>query len=158
MTDTAAEVPVMGLGVEQRQLWMQAATSFASSVYQRRMAEGRSAWSEGRAAEREHAQTTRLANPRARNMTAEERDAATASRRRSEGQQRRVDSTAGWVNVWVGALPGGRFGLLVDGGVDPDAPPTAVAAVSCTDPTTAVELAEELLDAHDPQKVARLHG
>ena len=53
MTDTAAEVPVMGFGVEQPQLWMQAATTLASWVYQRRMAEVHPAWPEGRAAERE---------------------------------------------------------------------------------------------------------
>jgi hypothetical protein len=73
MTDTAAEVPVMGFGVELRQLWMQAATTLASWVYQRRMAEGHPAWSEGRAAEREHARTRRQANPTARSMSAEER-------------------------------------------------------------------------------------
>ena len=157
MTDTAAEVPVMGFGVELRQLWMQAATTLGSWVYQRRMAEGHPAWSEGRAAEREHARTRRQANPTARSMSAEERAAASAARQRSEGQERRVDSTDGWAKVGLRPLPAGRFGLLADGG-STRRTPTAVAAVSCTDPTTAVELAEELLDADDPQKVARLHG
>jgi hypothetical protein len=156
MTDTAAEVPVMGFGVEQRQLWMQAATTLGSWVYQRRMAEGHPAWSEGRAAEREHARTRRQANPTARSMSAEERAAASAARQRSEGQERRVDSTDGWAKVGLRPLPAGRFGLLADGG-STRRTPTAVAAVSCTDPTTAVELAEELLDAHDPQTLARLH-
>jgi hypothetical protein len=116
MTDTAAEVPVMGFGVEQRQLWMQAATTLASWVYQRRMAEGHPAWSEGRAAEREHARTRRQANPTARSMSAEERAAASAARQRSEGQERRVDSTDGWAKVGLRPLPAGRFGLLADGG------------------------------------------
>jgi hypothetical protein len=133
MTDTAAEVPVMGFGVEQRQLWMQAATTLGSWVYQRRMAEGHPAWSEGRAAEREHARTRRQANPTARSMSAEERAAASAARQRSEGQERRVDSTDGWAKVGLRPLPAGRFGLLADGG-STRRTPTAVAAVSCTDP------------------------
>ena len=54
---TESEVPTLGLGAEQRQMWTQAVMTMAYGVRERRHALGQVAWSDERTAERTHART-----------------------------------------------------------------------------------------------------
>ena len=68
MSHAAEEAPVMGLGVEQRQLLVQGLMSLASIVQQRRYALDRQAWSDERNATRSAERTLRVAEPTVRTM------------------------------------------------------------------------------------------
>src|SRR5215213_7302512 len=102
MSHAAEEAPVMGLGVEQRQLLVQGLMSLASIVQQRRYALDREAWSDERNATRS-----------------------------AERTQRSVVHRHGWVTAWVGPVADDRVGLLATGGADAGRPPTVSASVSC---------------------------
>ena len=62
---TESEVPTLGLGPEQRQMWTQAVMTMAYGVRERRHALGRVAWSDEQTAERTHERTERIADPAA---------------------------------------------------------------------------------------------
>ena len=56
---TESEVPTLGLGAEQRQMWTQAVMTMAYGVRERRHALGQVAWSDEQTAERTHERTER---------------------------------------------------------------------------------------------------
>ncbi|AEA28960.1 hypothetical protein Psed_6892 (plasmid) [Pseudonocardia dioxanivorans CB1190] len=162
MTETA-EVPVLGLGRDQTQLWTQALMGLAGVVRQRRLELGRRAWNRGEDAARGHDQLAAAADPPVRTMTDQER---AQFERRMRGQEpwgagepeRRDGVTAdGAVSVMFGpADPFGAWGLEAVarpvGGHDP-----VRTVVRCADEATARALADDLM-AGGPEKVARLHG
>ena len=156
MTET--EVPTLGLGAEQRQMWTQAVMTMAYGVRERRHALGRVAWSDEQTAERTHERTERDRRPRGardvgRRVDRGRRPApARAGRRAAHPRAATAGST-----VWIGPLDGGRTALLASAGPPGSTTPTATAAVSCTDTATAVELADDLL-AGGPDQVDRLHA
>ena len=76
MSHAAEEAPVMGLGVEQRQLLVQGVMSLASIVQQRRYALDRDAWSDEGNATRSAERTIRVAEPTVRTMSSPEWAAA----------------------------------------------------------------------------------
>jgi hypothetical protein len=59
---TESEVPTLGLGAEQRQMWTQAVMTMGYGVRERRHALGRVAWSDEHTAERTHERTERIAD------------------------------------------------------------------------------------------------
>ena len=152
---TESEVPTLGLGAEQRQMWTQAVMTMAYGVRERRHALGRVAWSDERTAERTHERTERIADPAVRAMSVDEWTEAVDRRQRGQGGERHTHSGDGWVTVWIGPLDGGRTALLASAGPPGSTTPTATAAVSCADTATAVELADDLL-AGGPDQVDRL--
>ena len=155
---TESEVPTLGLGAEQRQMWTQAVMTMAYGVRERRHALGRVAWSDERTAERTHERTERIADPAVRAMSVDEWTEAVDRRQRGQGGERHTHSGDGWVTVWIGPLhDGGRTALLASAGPPGSTTPTATAAVSCADTATAVELADDLL-AGGPDQVDRLHA
>jgi hypothetical protein len=156
MNHAAEEAPVMGLGVEQRQLLVHGVMSLASIVQQRRYALDRQAWSDERNATRSAERTLRVAEPTVRTMSSPEWAAASHNQARGEGSERSVVHRHGWVTVWVGPISDDRVGLLATGGADAGRPPTVSASVSCASSDTALSLADELL-AGGPDKVDRLH-
>jgi hypothetical protein len=62
---TESEVPTLGLGSEQRQMWTQAVMTMAYGVRERRHALGQVAWSDERTAERTYERTEGSGTPRA---------------------------------------------------------------------------------------------
>ena len=154
---TESEVPTLGLGAEQRQMWTQAVMTMAYGVRERRHALGQVAWSDEQTAERTHERTERIADPAVRAMSVDEWTEAVDRRQRGQGGERHTESGDGWVTVWIGPLDGGRTALLASAGPPGSTTPTATAAVSCTDTATAVELADDLL-AGGPDQVDRLHA
>ena len=154
---TESEVPTLGLGAEQRQMWTQAVMTMAYGVRERRHALGRVAWSDEQTAERTHERTERIADPAVRAMSVDEWTEAVDRRQRGQGGERHTHSGDGWVTVWIGPLDGGRTALLASAGPPGSTTPTATAAVSCADTATAVELADDLL-AGGPDQVDRLHA
>ena len=150
------EAPVMGLGVEQRQLLVQGVMSLASMVQQRRYALDRQAWSDERNATRSAERTIQVAEPTVRTMSSPEWTAASQHQAQGEGTQRSVVHRNGWVTVWVGPVSDDQVGLLATGGADAGRPPTVTASVSCATHDTALSMADELL-AGGPDKVDRLH-
>ena len=154
---TESEVPTLGLGAEQRQMWTQAVMTMAYGVRERRHALGRVAWSDEQAAERTHERTARIADPAVRAMSVDEWTEAVDRRQRGQGGERHTESGDGWVTVWIGPVVGGRTALLASAGPTGSSTPTAMAAVSCADTATAVEVADDLL-ASGPDRVDRLHA
>ena len=155
---TESEVPTLGLGAEQRQMWTQAVMTMAYGVRERRHALGQVAWSDEQTAERTHERTERIADPAVRAMSVDEWTEAVDRRQRGQGGERHTHSGGGWVTVWIGPLhDGGRTALLASAGPPGSTTPTATAAVSCADTATAVELADDLL-AGGPDQVDRLHA
>ena len=154
---TESEVPTLGLGTEQRQMWTQAVMTMAYGVRDRRHALGQVAWSDERTAERTHERTERIADPTVRAMSVDEWIEAVDRRQRGQGGERHIDSGGGWVTVWLGLLDGGRTALLVSTGPARSSTPTATAAASCTETATAMELADDLL-VGGPDRVDRLHA
>jgi hypothetical protein len=138
---TGEEVPVLGPGREVTLAWSQAWLTIAGLVRQRRLADQRLAWSEGKNAARLHDIQERVANPSVRVMNADEREAW----ERVESETRRVDGPAGAVTVSVGQL-GERWGVVAEGAT-PDGERTDSAYVSCVDEDTAKRLADRLLSA-----------
>jgi hypothetical protein len=155
MTET--EVPTLGLGAEQRQMWTQAVMTMAYGVRERRHALGRVAWSDEQTAERTHERTERVADPAVRALSVDEWTEAVDRRQRGQGGERHTHGGGGWVTVWIGPLDGGRTALLASAGPPGSTTPTATAAVSCTDTATAAELADDLL-AGGPHHLDRLHA
>ena len=154
---TESEVPTLGLGSEQRQMWTQTVMSLAYGVRQRRQALGQVAWSDEQTAQRRQERTARIADPTVRAMSTESgprrRPAPTAPRRRAAHPERRglgdgVDRPAQRRADRVAGHRRPRRGSTT---------PTATAAVSCADTPTAMKLADELL-AGGPDKVDRLHA
>ena len=154
---TESEVPTLGLGAEQRQMWTQAVMTMAYGVRERRHALGQVAWSDEQTAERTHERTERVADPAVRAMSVDEWTEAVDRRQRGQGGERHTHSGDGWVTVWIGPLDGGRTALLASAGPPGSTTPTATAAASCTDTATAVELADDLL-AGGPDHLDRLHA
>ena len=153
---TESEVPTLGLGAEQRQMWTQAVMTMAYGVRERRHALGRVAWSDEQTAERTHERTERIADPAVRAMSVDEWTEAVDRRQRGQGGERHTHSGDGWVTVWIGPLhDGGRTALLASAGPPGSTTPTATAAVSCADTATAVEVADDLL-AGGPDQLDRL--
>src|SRR4051812_989929 len=155
MTET--EVPTLGLGAEQRQMWTQAVMTMAYGVRERRHALGQVAWSDEQTAERTHDRTERVADPAVRAMSVDEWTQAVDRRQRGQGGERHTESGGGWATVWIGPLDGGRTALLASAGPPGSTTPTATAAASCTDTATAAELADDLL-AGGPDHLDRLHA
>jgi hypothetical protein len=158
-----ADVPVLGLGREQTQLWTQAVMGLAAVVRQRRLGLGRLAWNRAEDAARGHDQLVAAADPPVRTMTAQERDRFERQMRGEEpwgaGDPERRDGATpgGAVSVTFGpADPFGAWGLeaVARPGGDQDAFRTVV---RCADEATARALADDLM-AGGPEKVARLHG
>jgi len=154
---TESEVPTLGLGSEQRQMWTQTVMTLAYGVRERRQALGQVAWSDEQTAERRQERTARIADPTVRAMSTDEWTEAVDRRHRRHGGERQTHSGAGWVTVWIGPLNDGRTALLASAGPTGSTTPTATAAVSCADTPTAMELADELL-AGGPDQVDRLHA
>ena len=154
---TESEVPTLGLGAEQRQMWTQAVMTMAYGVRERRHALGRVAWSDEQAAERTHERTARIADPAVRAMSVDEWTEAVDRRQRGQGGERHTESGDGWVTVWIGPVVGGRTALLASAGPTGSSTPTATAAVSCADTAAAVEVADDLL-AGGPDQVDRMHA
>src|SRR4051794_25881256 len=154
---TESDVPTLGLGSEQRQMWTQTVMTLAYGVRERRQALGQLAWSDEQTAERRQQRTERIADPTVRAMSTDEWTEAVDRRQRRHGGERHTQSGAGWVTVWIGPLNDGRTALLASAGPPGSTTPTATAAVSCADPPTAMELADELL-AGGPDRVDRLHA
>ena len=154
---TESEVPTLGLGSEQRQMWTQTVMTLAYGVRERRQALGQVAWSDEQTAERRQERTERIADPTVRAMSTDEWTEAVDRRQRLQGGERQTQSGAGWVTVWIGPLSDGRTALLASAGPTGSTTPTATAAVSCADTPTAMELADELL-AGGPDQVDRLHA
>ena len=154
---TESEVPTLGLGSEQRQMWTQTVMTLAYGVRERRQALGQVAWSDEQTAERRQERTERIADPTVRAMSTDEWTEAVDRRQRRHGGERHTHSGAGWVTVWIGPLNDGRTALLASAGPTGSTTPTATAAVSCADTPTAMELADELL-AGGPDQVDRLHA
>src|SRR4051812_42025841 len=154
---TESEVPTLGLGSEQRQMWTQTVMTLAYGVRERRQALGQVAWSDEQTAERRQERTERIADPTVRAMSTDEWTEAVDRRQRHHGGERHTHSGAGWVTVWIGPLNDGRTALLASAGPTGSTTPTATAAVSCADTPTAMELADELL-AGGPDQVDRLHA
>jgi hypothetical protein len=113
---TESEVPTLGLGAEQRQMWTQAVMTMAYGVRERRHALGRVAWSDEQTAERTHERTERIADPAVRAMSVDEWTEAVDRRQRGQGGERHAHSGSGWVTVWLGPLDGGRITLLASAG------------------------------------------
>src|SRR5918994_2742243 len=99
---TESEVPMLGLGSEQRQMWTQTVMTLAYGVRERRQALGRVAWSDEQTAERRQERTERVADPTVRAMSTDEWTEAVDRRRRRHGGERHTRSGAGWVTVWSG--------------------------------------------------------
>src|SRR3954451_13617860 len=154
---TESEVPTLGLGSEQRQMWTQTVMTLAYGVRERRQALGQVAWSDEQTAERRQERTERIADPTVRAMSTDEWTEAVDRRQRRHGGERHTQSGAGWVTVWIGPLNDGPTALLASAGPTGSTPPPATAAVSCADTPTAMELADELL-AGGPDQVDRLHA
>ena len=155
---TESEVPTLGLGAEQRQMWTQAVMTMAYGVRERRHALGQVAWSDERTAERTQERTERIADPTVRAMSVDEWTEAVDRRQRGQGGERHTHSGDGWVTVWSGPLhDGGRTALLAAAGPPGSTTPTATAAVSCADTATATEVADDLL-AGGPEHLDRLHA
>src|SRR4051794_36032957 len=154
---TESEVPTLGLGSEQRQMWTQTVMTLAYGVRERRQALGQLAWSDEQTAQRRQERTARIADPTVRAMSADEWTEAVDRRQRRHGGERHTRSGADWVTVWIGPLNDGRTALLASAGPTGSTTPTATAAVSCADTPTAMELADELL-AGGPDQVDRLHA
>ena len=130
MSHPAEQAPVMGLGVEQRQLLVQGVMSLASIVQQRRYALNRQAWSDERNATRSAERTLRVAEPTVRTMSSPEWAAASPhNQAQGEGTQRSVVHRHGWVTVWVGPVSDDQVGLLATGGADADRPPVGVQVI-----------------------------
>src|SRR3954466_2921602 len=125
---TESEVPTLGLGAEQRQMWTQAVMTMAYGVRERRHALGRVAWSDEQTAERTHERTERIADPAVRAMSVDEWTEAVDRRQRRHGGERHTHSGAGWVTVWIGPLNDGRTALLASAGPTGSTTPTAAAA------------------------------
>jgi hypothetical protein len=142
---TESEVPTLGLGSEQRQMWTQTVMTLAYGVRERRQALGQVAWSDEQTAQRRQERTARIADPTVRAMSTDEWTEAVDRRQRRHGGERHTHSGAGWVTVWIGPLNDGRTALLASAGPTGSTTPTATAAVSCAGPPTAMELAGELL-------------
>lgn len=162
MTETA-DVPVLGLGREQSQLWTQALMGLAGVVRQRRLELGRRAWNRAEDAARGHDQLVAAADPPVRTMTDQERSQFERQVRGEEpwgaGEPERRDGVTpgGAVSVTFGpADPFGAWGLeaVARPVGDQDAFRTVV---RCADEATARALADDLM-AGGPEKVARLHG
>src|SRR4051794_4697038 len=136
---TESEVPTLGLGSEQRQMWTQTVMTLAYGVRERRQALGRAAWSDEQTAERRQERTARIADPTVRAMSTDEWTEAVDRRQRRHGGERHTQSGAGWVTVWIGPLNDGRTALLASAGPTGSTTPTATAAVSCADTPTAME-------------------
>ena len=126
---TESEVPTLGLGAEQRQMWTQAVMTMAYGVRERRHALGQVAWSDEQTAERTHERTERIADPAVRAMSVDEWTEAVDRRQRGHGGERHTESGDGWVTVWIGPLDGGRTALLASAGPPGSTTPTATAAV-----------------------------
>src|SRR4051794_1843692 len=139
---TESEVPTLGLGSEQRQMWTQTVMTLAYGVRERRQALGQLAWSDEQTAQRRQERTARIADPTVRAMSADEWTEAVDRRQRRHGGERHTRSGAGWVTVWIGPLNDGRTALLASAGPTGSTTPTATAAVSCADTPTAMELAD----------------
>ena len=84
---TESEVPTLGLGAEQRQMWTQAVMTMAYGVRERRHALGRVAWSDEQTAERTHERTERIADPAVRAMSVDEWTEAVDRRQRRPGRR-----------------------------------------------------------------------
>jgi hypothetical protein len=158
-----ADVPVLGLGREQSQLWTQALMGLAGVVRQRRLELGRRAWNRAEDAARGHDQLVAAADPSVRTMTDQERGQFERQMRGEEpwgaGEPERRDGVTpgGAVSVTFGpADPFGAWGLeaVARPVGDQDAFRTVV---RCADEATARALADDLM-AGGPEKVARLHG
>src|SRR5215207_4134145 len=154
---TESEVPTLGLGSEQRQMWTQTVMTLAYGVRERRQALGQVAWSDERTAERRQERTERIADPTVRAMSTGEWTEAVDRRQRRHGGERHTHSGAGWGTVWIGPLNDGRTALLASAGPTGSTTPTATATVSCAATPTTMELADELL-AGGPDQVDRLHA
>src|SRR5829696_7184738 len=154
---TESDVPTLGLGSEQRQMWTQTVMTLAYGVRERRQALGQLAWSDEQTAERRQERTERIADPTVRAMSTDEWTEAVDRRHRRHGGERHTQSGAGWVTVSIGPLNDGRTALLASAGPTGSTTPTATAAVSCADTPAAMELGDELL-AGGPDQVDRLHG
>ena len=158
-----ADVPVLGLGREQSQLWTQALMGLAGVVRQRRLELGRRAWNRAEDAARGHDQLVAAADPPVRTMTDQERGQFERQLRGEEpwgaGEPERRDGVTpgGALSVTFGpADPFGAWGLeaVARPVGDQDAFRTVV---RCADEATARALADDLM-AGGPEKVARLHG
>src|SRR5215204_3480353 len=125
---TEGEVPTLGLGSEQRQMWTQTVMTLAYGVRERRQALGQVAWSDEQTAQRRQERTARIADPTVRTMSADEWTEAVDRRHRRHGGERHTHSGAGWVTVWIGPLNDGRTALLASAGPTGSTTPTAAAA------------------------------
>src|SRR5215207_3891697 len=83
---TESEVPTLGLGSEQRQMWTQTVMTLAYGVRERRQALGQVAWSDEQTAERRQERTERLADPTVRAMSTDEWTEAVDRRQRRAGR------------------------------------------------------------------------
>jgi hypothetical protein len=102
VTETA-EVPVLGLGRDQTQLWTQALMGLAGVVRQRRLELGRRAWNRGEDAARGHDELAAAPDPAVRTMTDLER---AQFERRMRGEE-----------PWGAGEPERRDGVSADGAV-----------------------------------------
>ena len=105
---TESDVPTLGLGSEQRQMWTQTVMTLAYGVRERRQALGQVAWSDEQTAERRQERSERIADPTVRAMSTDEWTEAVDRRHRRHGGARHTHSGAGWVTVWIGPLNDGR--------------------------------------------------
>ena len=99
---TESDVPTLGLGSEQRQMWTQTVMTLAYGVRERRQALGQVAWSDEQSAERRQERTARIADPTVRAMSTDEWTEAVDRRQRRHGGERHTQSGAGWVTCWPG--------------------------------------------------------
>src|SRR4051794_16308395 len=111
MTDPG-EVPTLGVGGEQRQLWQQVATTLAYAVRGQRHGLDQPAWSDAETAARTQERTERVADPAVRAMSTDEWAEAVDRRQQGQGGERHTQSGDGWVTVWVGPMNDGRIALL----------------------------------------------
>src|SRR4051812_9730725 len=106
------EVPIMGLGTAQTQAWTQALLAAAGMLRERRLAQGRLAWSTGEHAARLHDRAVRAADPAVRVMTDAERSEFDAVVAGGAGQTQTSTRGPDAVTVVVAPLaPGPAWGV-----------------------------------------------
>jgi hypothetical protein len=147
MTETI-EVPGLELDERQRQQWERLSRALAEAARERRYQAARSAWSRAKAAERDHEQLERHADPAMRAMTVHEREAWAQRHQRPDrdptvAYTRRAHLPTGSISVTVEPC-GQRWGLeargtTADGRV-------VEALVSCADRAIATQLANDVAE------------
>ena len=129
---TESEVPTLGLGTEQRQMWTQAVMTMAYGGRERRHALGRVAWSDEQTAERTHERTERIADPAVRAMSVDEWTEAVDRRQRGPGRRAAHPQRRGLGDGVDRPAPRWRSHRAVGQRRSPGSTtPTATAAVSC---------------------------